>query len=91
MPTTVKAVVGHDLPAAAFNLIEFAIATDNIDSVVLVHVIQASKVVEVGYLLGSRKTMNDCHWDKLFNNHPNLNKMDVKVSSHSIKDLTSGP
>ena len=90
MPTIVKVFVGHDLPAAAFNSIKFAKATDDIDGTVLICVIQASKTVKTGYLLSSRKTRNNRHWDLLFNNHPKLNKMDVKVSSHPIKDLTSG-
>lgn len=34
MPTIVKVFVGHDLPAVAFNLIEFAKVTDNVDGTV---------------------------------------------------------
>ena len=61
IPTIIKVFIGHDLPAAAFNLIKFARATENIDSAVSVCVIQSSKVVRAGYLLGSRKTMVDNH------------------------------
>ena len=50
--TTVKLFVGHDLLTEAFNLVEFATATDDLDSAVLVCIIQASSVVLAGYLLG---------------------------------------
>ena len=91
MPTIVKVFAGHHLPAATFNSIKFTKATDDIDGTASVCVIQTSKVVETGYLLGSRKTMVNSYWDKLYNNHPKFNKLDIKVSSHSIQDLTSGP
>ena len=61
MAMIVKVFVGHDLPAAAFNSIEFAKAIDNIDGAVSVCVIQASKVLAAGYLPGPRKTMVDSH------------------------------
>ena len=38
-PTTLKVFVDHDLPAAAFNLIEFTKATNNLDGAVFVCVI----------------------------------------------------
>ena len=42
-PTTLKVFVGHDLPVAAFNLIEFAKAADDLDCTVAicVYVIQS--------------------------------------------------
>ena len=89
--TIVEFLVGHDLPAVAFNSIEFAKATDDFDGAIATCVIQASQVVEAGYLPGSRNTMVDSYWDKLLNNHPKLNKMDIQVSSHPIKDFTNVP
>ena len=56
----------------AFNLIEFVIATDDLDGVVLVCNIQPSSVIVARYLLSSRKTMNDAHWDMLLKNNPKL-------------------
>ena len=35
--------------------------------------------------------MNNSHWDLPLDNHPNFNKMDVKVSSHFIEDITNRP
>ena len=61
MSTIIKVFVGHNLLAAAFNLIKFAKVTDDIEGVVSVCVIQTSKIVETGYLLRSRKTMVDSH------------------------------
>ena len=58
---TLKMFVSHDLPTTTFNSIDFAKATGSIDGAVLVCVIQASKVVEAGYLLGSLNTMNDSY------------------------------
>ena len=83
--------VSHDLPAATFNSTKFAKAIEDIDGAVLVCIIQASKVIDAGYLLGSGKTINNSHLDLLFNNCPRLNKMDVKVSPQPIKGLTNGP
>ena len=56
-PTRIKIIVSHDLKAVAFNSIEFVKVADNLDGAVSVCVIQASKVVTAGYLMGSRKTM----------------------------------
>ena len=91
MSTTVKVFVSLDLPATVFNWIEFAKVTDDIDGAVAVCVVQSSKVVKTGYVLGSRKAMVDSRWCKLYNNHPKLNNIDVQVSSHYIKDLTNKP
>ena len=90
-PTTFKVFVGQNLLAAAFNLIEFAKDADDLDGAVFVCVIQSSTVVKAGYLLGSRKTINDNHWWQHYNNYPKLNNMDVEVKPHSIKDLNNGP
>ena len=61
-PTTVKIFVGHDMPPAAFNSKECAKVAYERDGAVCVCTIQNSKVVEVGYLQGSTKTINDDHW-----------------------------
>jgi len=90
-PTCVKMVVGHDILAAAFNSLEFAQKADNLDGAICVCIIQSSKAVESGYLLGSRKTMDDVHWSNHFNNHQRLLNMDVQVKSHPINDHTDGP
>ena len=47
-PTLVKLFIGHNALAAAFNSLEFAQKADELDSVVCVCTIQASKVVEAG-------------------------------------------
>ena len=90
-PTRIKIIVSHDLKAAAFNSIEFAKAADDLDGAVSVCVIQASHVVVAGYLMGSRKTMVNNHWNSHFNNHLKLNNMDVQVQIQKIKDNSSGP
>ena len=62
-PTRVIFFVSHDLKSAAFDSIEFSKAADDLDGAVSVCVIQASKVVIAGYLMGSRTTMVDSHWN----------------------------
>ena len=83
--------VSHDLKSAAFDSIEFSKAADDLDGAVSVCVIQASKVVIAGYLMGSRTTMVDSHWNAHYNNHPKLQNMDVQVQLQKIKDNNSGP
>ena len=84
----VKLFVGHDTPSAAFNSLEFAQKADELDGVVRVCFIQASKVVVAGYLVGSSKTLDDIHWTDHYNSHPRLLKMDVQVKTQNIEDLT---
>ena len=88
-PTRIKIIVSHDLKAAAYNSIEFANVADDLDGAVSVCVIQASKVVIAGYLMGSRKTMVNTHWNSHFNNHPKLNNMDVQVQIQKSKITTA--
>ena len=52
-PTTVKLLVGHDTPSAAFNSLEFSWKANKFDGTVRGCIIQASTVVTAGYLLGS--------------------------------------
>ena len=79
--TTVKLLVGHDTPSAAFNSLEFAWKADEFDGEFCVCTIQASKVVTAGYLLGSIKMMDDIHWSDHYNNHPRLLRMNVQVKT----------
>ena len=90
-PTTVKLFVGHNTLAAVFNSLEFAQKADELDGAVCMCTIQASKVVEAGYLLDSSKMMDDIHWRNRYNNHPRLLKMDVQIKSHPIPDPTGAP
>ena len=90
-PTLVKLFVGHDILAAAFNSLEFIQNADELDGAVRVCTIQASKIVETGYLLGSSKTMDDINWRNHYNNHSRILKMDVQVKTHSIPDPTGAP
>lgn len=48
----IKLFVDHNLPPAAFNFIEFATATDDLDGAMLVCNIQARCVIVARYLLG---------------------------------------
>ena len=86
--TTVKMFVGHDMPAAAFNLLECAQKVHELNSEVRMSIIQASKVVDFGYIVGSSKTFDNIHWTNHYNTHPRLNKMDVQVKSKNINDPT---
>ena len=86
--TTVKLFVGHDIPAAAFNSLEFSQKADELDGAVLVCIIQASKVVEAGYLVGSSKTLDNIHWTDHYNSYQRLLKIDVQVKTHNIEDPT---
>ena len=60
-PTTVKVFVGHDSPAAIFNSLELGQLADEKDGSVRVCHIKVSKVVVMGYLNGSTKTLNVYH------------------------------
>ena len=84
--TIVKWLVGHDTPSAAFNSLEFSRKADEFDGEVRICTIQASTVVTAGYLLGSRKTMDDIHWSTHYNVHPRLLKMDVQVKTQNVPD-----
>ena len=90
-PICVKMFVGHNILAAAFNSLEFAQIAEDLDGAVCVCIIKSSKVVESGYLLGSRKTMEYVHWSNHFNNYQRLLNMDVQVKSRPINDHTDGP
>ena len=81
----------HDLKLAAFDSIEFSKAANDLDGAVSVCVIQAGKVIIAGYLMGSRTTMINSHWDAHYNNYPKLQNMDVQVKLQKIKDNNSGP
>ena len=87
-PITVKMLTGHDIPAAAFNSLEFAQEAYELNSEVRVSIIQTSKVVEAGYLVGSSKTFDNIHWTDYYNTHLRLLKMDFQVMTHNIKDPT---
>ena len=60
--TIVKLLLGHNTLAASVNLLEFSQKADALDGEVCIFIIQACKVVEVGCLLGSSKTMDNIHW-----------------------------
>ena len=90
-PITVKLFVGHDTLAAVINSLEFSQKADEFDGSVCMCIIQASKVVEAGYFLGSNNTMDDIHWNNHYNNPPRLLKMDVQVKSHPIPNPTGAP
>ena len=90
-PTLVKLFVGHNILAAAFNSLEFAQKADELDRAIRVCIIQASKVVEAGYLVGSIKTMNDIHWSDHYNSHPRLLRIDVQVKTHNVPYPTGVP
>ena len=60
-PTTVKVFVGHDSPAAIFNLLELAKLADEKYCSIKVCAIQASKVVVDSYLNGSTKILDPDH------------------------------
>ena len=80
--------VGHDMPVAAFNSLECAQKAYELDDEVHVSIIQASKVVEASYLVGSSKTFDDIHWTDHYITHPRLKNMDVQVKSKNIDDPT---
>ena len=90
-PTTVKLLVGHDNPSAAFNSLEFAWKADQFDGEVCVRTIQANTVVTAGYLFGSRKTMDDIHWSDHYNNYPRLLNMDLQVKTQNVPDPSRKP
>ena len=76
-PTTVKMFVGYDMPAAAFNSLECAQKVYKFNDEVRASFIQASKVVEAGYIVSFSKTFDNIHWNDHYNTHPRLNKMEV--------------
>ena len=90
-PITVKVFVGHDSPAAIFNLLELAQLTDEKEGTVQLCFIRASKVVVAGYLNGSTKTMDVIHWTEHYNCLPRLRSMDIEVKMLNIEDPTGEP
>ena len=90
-PTMVKVFVGHDSPAAIFNLLELAKLVGEKDCSVKVCAIQASKVVVAGYLNGYTKTMDPDHWTDHFNTLPRLKNLDIEVQILNIPDPTADP
>ena len=88
-PTTVKVFVGHDEPAAIFNSIDLAKRVDEIDCAVKVCAIQSNKVVVVGYLNGSTKTLEPEHFTDLVSTIPCMQNLDVQVKNMNITDLTA--
>ena len=77
----VKLFVGHNMPPAAFNSKECAKVAYVRDGAVCVCTIQNSKVVEVGYLQGSTKTINNDHWTDHYNVHPRFKRTDVQLKT----------
>ena len=73
---------------ASFNSKECAQVTYELDGGVCVSIIQASKVVEAGYLQGSSKMLDDIHWTDHYNAHPCLKKIDVQVKTKKIQNPT---
>ena len=71
-PTTVKIFVGHDMPSTVFNSKKCAQIAYERDGAVCVCTVQASKVMEAGYLQESTKTINNEHWTDQFNVRPRL-------------------
>ena len=60
-PTCAKICVAHNILVAVFNSLNLAQKSDDLDGAVRACIIKASKVVEVEYLLGPSKTMEDTH------------------------------
>ena len=87
-PTTVKLFVGHGIPSAVFNSLEFSPKADELDGAVRMCFVQARKVVVAGYLVGSSKTLDNIHWTNHYDCHPRLLKMDVQVKTRNIEDPT---
>ena len=77
--TVVKIFVAHNIPPVSFNTIKYATVCNDLDGVVTVSSIQASSTSEAGYLLSSRKTQNDIHWDHSMNTNPKLKSIDVNI------------
>ena len=88
---TVKLFIGHDIPPAAFNFLEFAWKVDKLDGAVRVCTIQVSTVVTASYLLGLSKTMNDIHWTNHYNVRPRLLKIDVQVKTQNVPNPSKEP
>ena len=44
--------------------------------------------MEVGYLQGSTKTINDDHWTDHYNVNPRFKRTDVQVKTKKIEDHT---
>ena len=74
------------MPPATFNSKECAQVAYKLDSAVCVSIIQASKVVEAGYLQSSSKMLDNIHWTDHYNFRPRLKKMDVQVNPKKIQD-----